>query len=160
MSAPVVCSSLVLTMHHSHSMAVLNSLLIKHICILSVGVQIHFPAELPLQLSLQFYETSMVNLQTVRWITWTTILLCLDCVTDLRDTCPSHLRSSYLAFSLLSSDIILKWGRQQCSKTAYDHKGCGFDFLLGKSGQSKRVKHMTAFKTRRWPQVVPGKSQV
>lgn len=136
---PVVCSSLALTMHHSHSMAVFNSLLIKHICILSAalptfGLQINFPAESLSQLFLQFYVTLMANLQIVRWITWPSMLLCMDCLTDLRDMCLSHLYSSYLAFSLLSSDIILKWGRQQHSKTGYEHKGCGLSvwFPAGK----------------------------
>lgn len=48
---PVVCSSLVLTMHYLHSMAVFNSLLIKRIFILfavfsASGLQMHFLAEL------------------------------------------------------------------------------------------------------------------
>lgn len=71
---PIVCSSLVLTMHHSPSVIVFNSLLIKPICILFVvfpafRLQINFPAESLSQLFLQFYVTSlMVNLQ-IYWIT-------------------------------------------------------------------------------------------
>lgn len=83
---------------------------------------------------------------------------CLDCVTDLRDVCLSHLYRSYLAFSLLSSDIILKRGRQR-PVTSTRGVGCRLDFLLGESGQSKRVKHITAF-TYHWLLVVLGSEWV
>lgn len=71
------------------------------------------------------------------------VLLCSDCLTGLRDMCPSHL---YLAFSLLSSDVIFKWGQQQSSKTDYDHKGCGLPvwFPAGEAC-AVEVKHITAF---------------
>lgn len=101
---PVVRSSLVLTVHHLHSMAVFNSLLIKRIYILfavfpASRLQINFPAELLSQPFLQFYVTLIVNLQIARWITWPSIL-CSDCVTDSRDMCPAHLHSPSLAHGI------------------------------------------------------------
>ena len=156
---PVLLGSLVSTMHHSHSMGVFNSLLIKRICILFVvfpafALQINFPAESLSHLFLQFYVTLMVKLQIVRWITWPSIFcLCSGCVTDSRDMCLSHICSSSLAFSLLSSDIILKWWAAAMLKDWLWPKGLwvvGLILLVRKFGQQKWVNHITDVKTHHW----------
>lgn len=122
---PVLCSSLVSTMHHSHSMGVFNSLLIKRICILFV-VFPAFALQRKSPRGITFAAFLAVLCDFDGWLTdcrlrqhGPSIFLASDCVTDSRDACLSHLYGFSLAFSLLPPTLYL------ISKTCHDQKGCG-----------------------------------